>query len=184
MPPKEHLSGIDLVEKIVEYNCHGKYVSTSDVYLEQIMSLAQALGLGDLSLEELIDGRFISENEKAMQAIIDLAPNYGLDSGIERYNTKHAGGNVRHAYKCLMQYKIKLYEARHVTSSYLEGGIGVILVWKITMQNEEFFKEKCKDVDDLLELSINPKGLKFTEKDLIDNYGYPVDNPLAYLDDY
>lgn len=197
--------GIDLLDKILEFVAmtpnenDWNYKSLKNnkprqIRLQQINSLLKAFTLIEnknifektsnyfnldlrLEIKSILNGDFIKTRElEEFNELIHFAKqflqksNHSSDKPVRLYE-------LSFIYPKLIDYKIKLREIITFNSGWLEAG-GAFAIFHIFLTDSisANLNGKFSDLDQALELFINPKKLVFTEKELIEKYNFPTDD--------
>ncbi|GGH82741.1 hypothetical protein HNQ91_005883 [Filimonas zeae] len=206
----EIFKGITVIDKILEFVAltpdekHWNYKALGDnmprlIRLKQINSLLHAFSLTanrnilgkatnylnpDLraDINPILGGDFITN--RSLDTYHELADfvkcflqerNSGMDRDIRVME-------LRFIYPKMINYKIKLREIIGFNSGWMEASMPFALFHiLLTDSISANLKDKYGDLDHVLELIINPAGLAFTEKELIEKFNYPKDD-LHQLD--
>ncbi len=165
------------------------------IRLKQIDSLFNALELNK-SDQNLIDKTLPSFNKSLKQEINSVLSGDFINTDdviatrevyefmkkylLEKYNDLGEVREIRSfelkfIYPKLLNYKTKLRELLTFNSGWLEAS-ATSAFFHITLTNSisSNLENKYDDLDKILDLIINPKNLKFTEKELIEKYNYPT----------
>lgn len=197
--------GIDLLDKILEFVAmtpnqnQWNYGAQNDdksrlIRLKQIHSLLKAFSFiekatlfqkisnflnGDFSKElnsvlkgDFIEKRTIEEYEEATK----FAQTY-LQNKNYKYDRPIRLMELQFIYPKMVDFKIKLRELLEFNSDWLEAS-SAFTIFHIRLTNEISSKldNNFDELDQILELLINPKKLQFTEQELIDKYNFPKED--------
>ena len=195
--------GIDLIEKILEFiemtpnenEWNSKSLSDNKprlIRFQQINSLLNAFSLQSNNKTKLrsflfpnhkneittiLNGDFIKEKKlEEFNELLDFAEiflkkqNFTIKSPISH-------SELSFIYPKLIDYKIKLREIINFNSGWLESST-TFTIFHIFLTNSisSNLKNKYDDLDNTIELFINPRHLIFTEQELIEKYNFPTDN--------
>ena len=195
--------GIDLIEKILEFiemtpnenEWNSKSLRDNKprlIRFQQINSLLNAFSLQSNNKTKLrsflfpnhkneittiLNGDFIKEKKlEEFNELLDFAEiflkkqNFTIKSPISH-------SELSFIYPKLIDYKIKLREIINFNSGWLESST-TFTIFHIFLTNSisSNLKNKYDDLDNTIELFINPRHLIFTEQELIEKYNFPTDN--------
>lgn len=197
--------GLDLLEKILEFIAmtpnerEWNYKSLSNnkprqIRLQQINALLKAFSLTneknfiektanyfnpDLKSEikSILNGDFIKNKEIEDFSEVTKFANQFLQDNNHSYDRPIRLHELSFIYPKMIEYKVKLREIIGFNSGWLEAS-STFSIFHILLTNSisANLKDKYENLDHALELLINPKGQSFTGKDLIDRFGYPIED--------
>jgi len=205
METSKTYNGIDLLNKVLEFvamtpnDREWNYKSLSHnksrlIRFQQIKSLVNAFSLNierskyegtsnyfnpDLKAEikSILKGDFLKGNK--MEDYDELnnvvsqflkQNNYNLDRPIKMTE-------LNFIYPKMVNFKSKLLELKDFNSGFLEANSS-FTIFHIMLTNfiSSNLINNSNDLDNVLELLINPKRKSFTEKELIEKFGFPSDD--------
>ena len=201
----ETYNGIYLLDKILEFveltpnEKEWNYKSLRNnkprqIRLQQIYSLLNAFSLiehknlfekhtksfnPDLRIEikSILNGSFIkNRQQEEFNELIDFTKQY-LQKNNHKTDRPTCLFELSLIYPKMIDYKIKLREIIDFNSGSLLAN-SIFLIFHITLTNSisSNLNNKYNDLDHFLELLINPRKLKFTEKELIEKFNFPTEN--------
>lgn len=205
METSKTYNGIDLLNRVLEFvamtpnDREWNYKSLSHnksrlIRFQQIKSLVNAFSLNierskyegtsnyfnpDLKAEikSILKGDFLKGNK--MEDYDELnnvvsqflkQNNYNLDRPIKMTE-------LNFIYPKMVNFKSKLLELKDFNSGFLEANSS-FTIFHIMLTNfiSSNLINNSNDLDNVLELLINPKRKSFTEKELIEKFGFPSDD--------
>lgn len=205
METSKTYTGIDLLDKIFEFIAmtpnekEWNYKSLSNnkprqIRLQQINSLLKAFSLTNdknffekttnyfnpglkSEIKSILNGDFIKNRKiEEFREVINFANQFLQDNNHsnDRPIRLH---ELSFIYPKMIDYKIKLREIMGFNSGWLEAS-STFSIFHILLTNSisANLKNKYENLDHVLELLINPKRQTFTEKELIDRFGYPTED--------
>lgn len=198
-------NGLSLLNKILEFIAMTpnadewnykalNYNKPRQVRLQQIHSLLKAFSLivdksmfqkttnyfnPDLKpeIQSILNGDFIQHRKiEEFSELTDFAKrflqghNHNFDSPIRLHE-------LAFIYPKMIDYKIKLREIIDFNSGWIEAS-SAFSIFHILLTNSisSNLNDKHQDLDHVLELFINPKKHFFTEKELVEKFGYPTED--------
>ena len=196
--------GIDLIEKIIEFvemtpnSSEWTYNSLKEneprlIRLKQINSLISAFifeskkdnfinknkGLFSpqkVELQSILNGDFL-ENRN-FNEYFEFIHFVKKDTKVSNFVSKEIDfTDLKDAFLLFVSYKKKLRQLLEFNSRWLSvSRITSFYTIQITSSISSNLIGKYTDLDDALEMLINPKNLSFTETELISNYSFPKEN--------
>jgi len=206
MEPKSSYKAIDLLEKVLEFTEMTPDSTKWDlgnlktnppryIRLQQINSLLGAFlkNREQTSLLTRIKSLYSSNSKHEIQAFLD--GDFIKKNTIEEYDgaihfmnaflnhsiaTEEDKIHVEHLsfiYTRLVKYKGLLRQLKTFNSQWLAAGT-LVARFQINLTDSitKNVTDKEQDLDEILELIINPTGLSFTITELVDVYHYPTEN--------
>lgn len=157
-----------------------EFQETKTTYFEKVIDYINF----DLKKEikSLLQGEFIeNKNLGNFEELIDYATTYMIK------NNHNLGRPIRLAelrfiFPKLVEYKIKMRALTNFNNGWIEAS-GTFVYFHIFLTNSisSRLAGQSDELDQVLELFINPKKYVFTEIELIKKYNFPTDN-LAEID--
>ncbi|QTE36891.1 hypothetical protein J3L18_27875 [Mucilaginibacter gossypii] len=128
-------------------------------------------------IEALLHGDFIKQREIDEYAVvIDYIDNFIKANGIQIESARSIHvHDLAFIYPKLISFKKKLHSILTHNSGWLEAGSKTsVFSIGVTEAISKNLIGKYQDLDCTIELFINPRGLSFTEIELIEKYNFPV----------
>ena len=202
MTKNKTYKGIDLIEKIIEFtamtpdSATWTYNSLKEneprlIRLKQIDSLISAFipEIKNTNLTEKLTGLISSKKTKLTKVVSgEFIENRSLDAYIVFTNlikqeaesstlNKIDITDIKNTFILLMSYKKNLRQLINFNNDWLEvSRITSLFSIKLTNKISSNLLGQYDELDEVLELIINPKNLSFSETELISNYNFPKDD--------
>ena len=198
------IKGINLILKIFEFvNLNPdkntweldllKDNPSSLIRLKQIDSLIQAFNLrsDNLSLREeiqqILNGDFFTSlNRTVSENITKLVHQFLLNNDVEKeYINQIKGHEINFIFPKILSYKKQLNNLLNFNSGWLECHPRLnMLFFHLLLVDDinQNLQGKYEKLDEIIELIINPANKAFSEKELIENFGYISDDQLDEIE--
>lgn len=198
------IKGINLILKIFEFvNLNPdkntweldllKDNPSSLIRLKQIDSLIQAFNLrsDSLSLKEeiqqILNGDFFTSlNMTVSENITKLVHQFLLNNDVEKeYINQIKGHEINFIFPKILSYKKQLNNLLNFNSGWLECHPRLnMLFFHLLLVDDinQNLQGKYEKLDEIIELIINPANKAFSEKELIENFGYISDDQLDEIE--
>lgn len=198
-------SGIDLLDKILEFVAmtpnekEWNYKSLSNnkprqIRLQQINSLLKAFSLTSdktlfekttnylnpdlrFDIKSILNGDFIKNKDiEDFGDLIKFAKQF-LHEKNHSYDQPIRMHELSFIYPKMVDYKIKLSEIISFNSGWIEAS-STFSIFHILLTNSisSNLNNKFQNLDNVIELFINPNRQTFSEKELIDKFGFPKED--------
>jgi len=205
MTDQRTFRGIDLISKIIEFirmTPDPKEWNLSSlksnppryILFQQINSLISAFlkkktetpllkDNPDLTIKSVLSGDFINQQKiEDYEKTYQFITHFVIEHGTRVYEPSTYGFSLYDlgsAFRFLIDYKRQLTSLIRFNSGWLavSGRIDPLsFTMVLTNSISDNLYDKYSDLDKALELFTNPKGLSFTEEELIAKYNYPTEN--------
>ena len=181
------ITELDLVDKICDFIDHvpernewneNSLLSNPPrlIRYKRIKVLIKAYLGEDIKLHDFIDGNFIKEyqNDKYKALRLHVKDYNKLNNRLYDTVNEFQLRDVQRLFYSLLDYRLKINIALCHNSGWLVAS-GNLIQHALSIESKinKTIRNSFGELNQALSLVINPTGLKFTEAELIEKYGYP-----------